>query len=340
MPGLSRLIDCRVYRLQLRSPFRGLAHREGVLLHGPGGWGEFAPFADYTTRQDSYWLAAAVEMAAGAVPEALRDWVGVNAILPDTDAADLADLTRTAVVDHGCRTVKLKVGAAGVAADVARLAAVRSALDDSLGTAAGRIRIDANGRWSPAQAIDALAHLADYGIEYVEQPCATADDIAVVRSSGTGVPIAVDEVLRRDRRFTQLADIADVAVVKVAPLGGGRAVLDLVPGLGVPVVISSALESTVGLSRDARVAAALPGLDMDCGLGTGLLLATDVVPDPLVPRHGRVAARLRQPDPAALERAAAPHADAWLDRMDAAWQSALAAGLIPQEQLVRLGAAA
>jgi O-succinylbenzoate synthase len=279
-------------------------------------------------------------MMTGQVPQPLRSHVPVNAILPDVAPQELAQLTRRAAREHGCRTVKLKVGAHDPDLDVRRVRAVRHALDDVLGEAWGRIRIDANGRWTPARAIAALTSLREFGIDYVEQPCRSLAEIAAVRAADTGVAIAVDEVLRRDRQFVGLAAVADVAVLKVAPLGGGRAVLALAQSLDVPVVISSALESSVGLSRDARVAAALPRPPLDCGLGTGALLAADVVADTLLPRDARVAVDPRQPDPGKLAAAALPDASAWLDRVDRAWEAALAGGLMPADQVARLREAA
>jgi len=340
MSLLTHLTDCRPYRLPLRAPFRGLRHREGVLLQGPDGWGEFAPFADYGPAQDAYWLAAAVEMMTGQVPPPLRSHVPVNAILPDVAPQELAHLARRAAREQGCSTVKVKVGADDHGLDVRRVRAVRHALDDVLGEAQGRIRIDANGRWTPARATAALTALREFGIDYVEQPCRSVAEIAAVRAAETGVPIAVDEVLRRDRRFRGLSAFADIAVLKVAPLGGGRAVVELAASLDVPVVISSALESSVGLSRDARVAAALPRPPLVCGLGTGALLAADLAADTLLPVHGCVPVDLLQPDPVRLDAAPTPDRAGWLARVERAWENAVAAGIVPDDQVARLEEAA
>lgn len=340
MLPLSRLADCTPYVLPLRDPFRGLTSREGVLLHGPAGWGEFAPFDDYTMASDALWAAAAVESMTGFVPRPLRDSVATAAVLPEADPVRLAELVREAVVGHGCRTVKLKVAGSDAAADIAAVRAVREALSGSLAGGDGGIRIDANGRWSRAEALALLPELAQYGLDYVEQPCTAAADVAAVRAAGIGVPVAVDETLRRDREFDGVAQIADIAVLKVAPLGGGRAAVALAAQLDVPVVISSALESAVGLSRDARVAAAVTPLDLECGLGTGLLLAVDVVAPPLTPQEGAVPTSLRAPDPAALAAVRHPDPTGWLERLDRAGELAVAQGLIPPEQVAVLEDAA
>ena len=338
MPPLSRLAACTPYLLPLRDPFRGLTRREGVLLRGPAGWGEFAPFRDYTARSDAFWAAAAVEAMTGFVPQPLRNAVATAAVLPETDPVRLRELVREAVVGHGCRTVKLKVAGSDAAADIAAVRTVREALEASLGAGAGagRIRIDANGRWTRAEALAVLPQLADFGLDYVEQPCAAAADVAAVRAADIGVPVAVDETLRRDRVFGGLARVADIAVLKVAPLGGGRATVALAAQLDVPVVISSALESAVGLSRDARVAGAVSDLDLDCGLGTGLLLAADVVAPVLAPQGGAVSTALRAPDPEALAAVRHPDPGGWLERLDRAGELAVAHGLIPPEQIAVL----
>lgn len=299
---MEELLDtARVFALPMVHRFRGVTVREGVLLRGPAGWGEFAPFRDYTDAQCVPWLRAAVESATTPWPAARRDRVPVNVIVPVIEPAVAADL----VAASGCRTAKVKVADPGaeLSTDLARVRAVRAALGP-----AGRIRIDANGAWTVDEAVDAIARLDDAadGLEYVEQPCPTLADLAAVRSR-IRPKIAADESIRRaaDPRAVRLADAADVAIVKVAPLGGVRAALELAAAAGVPAVVSSAVDSAVGLAAGVALAAALPELPYACGLGTGVLLAADVCAAAPRPVGGFLSVRDRAPDPDRIGRVAA-----------------------------------
>jgi O-succinylbenzoate synthase len=303
----------RVFALPMVHRFRGVTVREGVLLHGPAGWGEFAPFRDYSDAQCVPWLRAAIESATTPWPARVRDTVPVNVIVPVIEPAVAADL----VAASGCRTAKVKVADPGteLSSDVARVGAVRAALGP-----AGRIRIDANGAWTVDEAVDAIARLDDAagGLEYVEQPCPTLAELAAVRER-VRPRIAADESIRRadDPRAVRLADAADVAIVKVAPLGGVRAALDLAAAAGVPAVVSSAVDSAVGLAAGVALAAALPELPYACGLGTGVLLATDVCAAVPRPIGGFLAAQDRPPDPDRIDEVAAEAETTayWRDRL-------------------------
>jgi len=178
-----------------------------------------------------------------------------------------------------------------------------------------------------------LSQVRNCRIEYVEQPCTSAAELAILRNHDVGVPIAADELLRRDRDFAAATQLADVAILKVAPLGGGAETLRLADQLQLPVVISSAAESSVGLARDACVAAALPSPRLSAGLGTGTLHEVDVMNPALVPVDGLIPAQLRQPDPAAMAQVTEPAPPEWLDRLTAAWSMAQELQLIPAEQL-------
>ena len=273
------------FRVPLTTRFRGVTERHGLLLHGPHGWGEWSPFDEYADEVAAVWLDAAIDAACTPAPRALRDRVPVNVTVP----AVRPDEARAIVVASGCATVKAKVAEPGqtLVDDVARVAAVREALEATAGAGA-RIRIDANAAWSVDEsiaAIGALEEAAD-GLEYVEQPCATLDALAEVRVR-TGVRVAADEAIRRDHADPLLVrDAVDVAVVKVQPSGGVTAALALIEQLGLPAVVSSALDTSVGLAAGVRLAAALPALPFACGLATGLLLADDVVASPLRPVDG------------------------------------------------------
>ena len=269
----------RAFAIPMRNRFRGITVREGALLHGTVGWGEFSPFAEYGPAESSRWLASAIESATAGWPEPVRDTVGVNVTVPAVGPAAAHDIAARS----GCRTAKVKVAEPGQGErdDLERVAAVRDALGP-----AGRIRVDANGGWDVGQAARMLGRLASFGLEYAEQPCATLDDLARLRRL-TDVPLAADESIRKasDPLAVRAAGAADIVVLKVAPLGGVRPALRVAAGCGLPVVVSSAVESSVGLAAGVALAAALPELDYDCGLATMSLLTGDVTGDPL--RAGR-----------------------------------------------------
>jgi O-succinylbenzoate synthase len=283
--------SARVVRVPLHTRFRGVTEREAVLLRGPAGWGEFAPFLEYDDAESARWLAAAVEAALVGWPEPRRTEIPVNATVPAVPAAAVPSVL---VRFPGCTTAKVKVAEAGqtLRDDVERVAAVR----DVLGPA-GRIRVDANAAWTVEQAIAALEELAPLGLEYAEQPCATLPELAALRTR-VDVPVAADESVRKaaDPAGVDLTDAADVVVIKSAPLGGVRPALGAAAAYGLPVVVSSALDTSVGLAAGIALAAALPDLPYACGLGTAGLLAEDVTTAPLVPSGGTVPVRPVDPD--------------------------------------------
>lgn len=300
------LSEVFVVALPMRVRFRGIDVREALLLRGPGGWGEFAPFPEYDDAESVRWLAAALEAARGDRPPAVRDRVPVNATVPAVAAADVpAVLARF----PGCTTAKVKVAQAGqeLRDDVDRVAAVREVLGPG-----GRVRVDANGAWSVEDARSALAALAAYGLEYAEQPCATVEELARLRvalaRAGVDVPVAADESVRRveDPLRVARAGAADVVVLKVAPLGGVRPALRIAQECGLPVVVSSALDTSVGIAAGVALAAALPELPYACGLATTSLMAGDVTTEPLDGDGGELPVRAVEADPALLERWAAP----------------------------------
>ncbi len=284
------------FRVPLATPFRGVDARDGLLLRGPAGWGEFSPFADYPPHRAARWLAAAREAAADGWPAPRRDTVPVNTTVPAVDPGTAHRL----VARSGCGTAKVKVAEAGqtLADDLARCEAVRDALGPH-----GRLRIDANGAWDVDAAADALTALDRFALEYAEQPVATLPEMRALRGRVT-VPLAADESVRTAEDPLRVADLdaADIVVLKAAPLGGVRAALDVADACGLTVVVSSAMETSVGLSAGVALAAALPELPYACGLGTATLLADDVAADPLAPTDGAVAVRRVGPDPDRLAR--------------------------------------
>lgn len=316
IPPLSDLLAAaHVVSLPLVTRFRGVDHREAVVLRGPAGWTEFSPFLEYDDDEAAVWLAAAVDYGWADQPPALRSEIAVNATVPAVAAADVHDVLARF---DGCRTAKVKVAERGqsLADDIARVRAVRRALG-----AEGRVRIDANGGWNLDEAERAVHALAEFDLEYVEQPCADIDELVELRHriADWDIPIAADESVRKaaDPLAVARAGAADLLVVKAQPLGGVRRALDIVAEAGLPAVVSSALETSVGLAMGVALAAALPSLDYDCGLGTASLLAADVTTSPLRPRAGTLPVGRVEADPDLLARHAAstPRREWWLARL-------------------------
>ena len=296
VPELSDVLsDAHVVGLPMRVRFRGITFRETMVLRGPAGWGEFGPFPEYGDEEAATWLASAIEAAWLGPPPAVRDRVPVNATVPAVSAAEVAGVLARF---PGARTAKVKVAERGqtLADDVARVRAVREC--------GLTVRVDANGGWSVDEAVRALQSLGP--LEYAEQPCATVEELVEVRRRVPDVRIAADESIRRAEDPLRVARLGglDVAVVKVAPLGGMRRVLSLAGELaerGIPIVVSSALDSAVGVGAGVAAAAALPSLDFACGLGTGGFFTEDVGTTPgLV--DGALAVGAVSVDPARVRR--------------------------------------
>ncbi|MDO5683404.1 MAG: o-succinylbenzoate synthase [Propionibacteriaceae bacterium] len=305
-----------VFDIGLRTRFRGITRRQGMVWQGPAGWAEWSPFLDYHGDELKPWLAAADEAAEIGFPAPVRDRIPVNCTIPALDP----EPSRALAAESGCRTAKIKVAEPGqtLGDDLARVEAVRDALGPD-----GAVRVDANGGWSFDEAIIALRELSRFGIEYAEQPVATVEDLARLRRElvrrTISVPIAADESIRRSGDPERVAELAaaDVAVLKVQPLGGVRRCLELADLLGLPVVVSSALETSIGLAAGVALAAALPELPYACGLNTRALLTDDVVTDSLIAVDGEIAVRGVEADVSALTRCAAGPEDValWTERL-------------------------
>nr|WP_234880191.1 o-succinylbenzoate synthase [Mycolicibacterium litorale] len=298
----------------MRVRFRGITVRELALIEGPAGWGEFGPFLEYAPAEAATWLASAIEAAYSAAPATRRDRIAINATVPAVNAAQVPEVLARF---PGARTAKVKVAEAGqtLADDVARVNAVRAAVPT--------VRVDANGGWTVEEAVVAAAALtADGTLEYLEQPCRTVAELAELRSR-VAVPIAADESIRKaeDPLHVVRAGAADVAVVKVAPLGGVQPLLDIAAQIDIPIVVSSALDSAVGIARGLYAAAALPRLEHGCGLGTGGLFVEDVAA-PLTPVDGLLPVAPVVPDPDRLSALAAPseRRQWWIDRVAACFE--------------------
>ncbi|WP_454811254.1 o-succinylbenzoate synthase [Paenarthrobacter nitroguajacolicus] len=317
LPSLEELLDsAHVVSLPMRVKFRGIMERETLLLRGPHGWGEFCPFPEYDDDESSRWLAAALEAGWLGFPTPVRDRIPVNATVPAVSAERVPEvLARFGRVD----AVKIKVAERGqsLREDIARVNAVREALPNAA------IRVDANGGWDIDQAVEALGKLSAVELEYAEQPVPTIEGLAEVRrrlaAAGTPVLIAADESVRKedDPLRVARAGAADLIVVKVAPLGGVARALDIVEQAGLPAVVSSALDTSVGIRAGLALAAALPSLPYACGLGTVSLFTSDITLDPLVADDGAIQLRETVADPGLLEQYAAPaeRQDWWRDRL-------------------------
>ncbi|MBO9039592.1 o-succinylbenzoate synthase [Curtobacterium flaccumfaciens] len=310
LPDLAELLaDAHVVALPMRVRFRGITTREAVVLRGPAGWTEFSPFVEYDDAEAAAWLRATVDF--GWIDhEPAADSVPVNATVPAIAADDVADLLGRY---PGCTTAKVKVAEPGTTVDddVARVAAVRRVMGPE-----AAVRVDANGLWSVDQAAAALERLAPFDLQYAEQPCATVPELAELRTrtAGLGVRVAADESVRKatDPLAVARAGAADVLVVKAQPLGGITAARAVIADAGLPCVVSSALDTSVGLGMGAFLAAAAMTPGYAAGLGTAAMFAGDVTADPLLPVGGRVPVRRVDVTPELVQRSAAsPERTAW-----------------------------
>lgn len=318
IPSLAELVaNAKVVSLPLRTKFRGLTDREILLFEGPNGWAEWAPFTEYTDDESAHWLAAAIEFSHGELPTLHRDRIPVNATLPAVGP----DLVEKVLSRFGnFSTVKIKVAEAGqgINEDLARIATVRGLYPDA------KIRLDANGGFNVATALDLANQLVklEVPLEYFEQPVATIAEMAELKLqlNRIGIKIAADESVRKvsDPLAVAQANAADILVLKVAPLGGINRAIEIAREAELPVVISSAIDSSVGLSMGAYLAAAIPDLQFDCGLGTSALLAGDVTRDTITAKDGFIDVRRVEVDDQKLEtfRAEEHREDWWLERLE------------------------
>jgi O-succinylbenzoate synthase len=297
--------------------FRGLSHREALIFKGTKRWAEFSPFIEYSDQEASNWLAAALSFANQELPKLHRDTVGVNATLPAVSPDQVEEVLRK--FDE-FSTVKIKVAEAGqtLIDDIVRVLKVTSSYPDV------RIRLDANGNFSPEQALELLAQIPIERLDYFEQPCASIDELVELRTTikhlGLKVLIAADESIRKASDPIEVAErqAADIVMLKVQPLGGIDRSLEIARQTGLRAVVSSALETSIGLSQGAYLAAALPELDFDCGLGTLSLMESDIALEPLTPVAGRITPREIQPDAALLQKyqASPERTKWWLERLE------------------------
>jgi len=289
-------LELHPVRIPMRQRFRRVDHREAVLVRGPRGWGEFSPFPDYPPEVTTRWLAAALELACSELPEPVRQVIHVNVTVPATDPVTAVALVR----ESGASTAKVKIGEPGQSEgeDIARVRAVREALGPD-----GGLRVDVNASWDLDTAARRITRLAEFDLQYVEQPVATLDDMKALRSM-VEVPLAADEIVRQSPHPLRVIEegAADVLILKVQPMGGVSRVLELANRSTIPVVISSALETSVGMYGGLLAASLIPDLPYACGLGTVALIEGDPTREPLIPSDGLLAVRRPEPDPELLAR--------------------------------------
>jgi O-succinylbenzoate synthase len=311
-----KITQISVVSIPMLTKFRGLSHREALIFKGSKRWAEFSPFIEYSDQEASSWLASAISFANQELPKLHRTSVGVNATLPAVSPEEVDEvLSKFGVFS----TVKIKVAEQGqpLVADVLRVLKVANDYPNC------RIRLDANGNFTPEQALELLAQIPLDRLDYFEQPCASLDELVQLRQTiahlGLNVLIAADESIRKASDPLEVArrGAADIVMLKVQPLGGIERSLEIARQSGLKAVVSSALETSIGLAQSAYLAAALPELDYDCGLGTLSLMESDISSQPLTPIAGRITPTEIQPDAALMEKyqASPERTQWWLERL-------------------------
>jgi O-succinylbenzoate synthase len=308
--------ELQVVSIPVKNTFRGIKSREIALFEGPAGWSEFSPFLEYDNKQSAIWMKAALEAATKPAPTPLRNEVMVNATLPNIKPGEVEKVLSNF---DGCTTIKIKINDFTIDKEL---------LIESLKHVPNaKFRLDVNGGWTLDEAI---VNLKNYEgefaglIDYVEQPCIDIADLKVLKNE-TGIKIAVDESIRKflSSDLTKLKDVADIAVIKWAPSGGINAALDLIKQISLPVVVSSALDSSVGISHGLALACAIPNLYGACGLATVALLEGDVTSDSLLASKGVIANHKVIPDRISEFKVDNQRQKWWQDRADLIYEGSL-----------------
>ena len=308
--------ELQVVSIPVKNTFRGIKSREIALFEGPAGWSEFSPFLEYDNKQSAIWMKAALEAATKPAPTPLRNEVMVNATLPNIKPGEVEKVLSNF---DGCTTIKIKINDFTIDKEL---------LIESLKHVPNaKFRLDVNGGWTLDEAI---VNLKNYEgefaglIDYVEQPCIDIADLKVLKNE-TGIKIAVDESIRKflGSDLTKLKDVADIAVIKWAPSGGINAALDLIKQISLPVVVSSALDSSVGISHGLALACAIPNLYGACGLATVALLEGDVTSDSLLASKGVIANHKITPDRISEFKVDNQRQKWWQDRADLIYEGSL-----------------
>jgi O-succinylbenzoate synthase len=308
--------DLTVVAIPTRTNFRGVTIREAALFHGAAGWSEFSPFIEYSDVEAEQWLYAALEGANTPWPELKRSSIGINATLPKVEIDRVPEILNRF---PGAKTVKIKVDDFENDCEL-----VEAALDFNPDF---KIRLDVNGGWSLETA---LLNLYNYNLrfgkvfEYIEQPCLEIADLKELKKE-IPMKIAIDESIRKalTSDFSGANEFADIAIIKWAPSGGITRAKKLIEKIGLPAVISSALDTGIGISHGLALAASQNTLDFDCGLATTSLLESDVITPPLEITAGTIAVNRSSPDEKLVAKYLAP-ADRrlwWQNRIERIWDS-------------------
>jgi O-succinylbenzoate synthase len=295
------LVDIRVLSLPLKSSFRGVTSRELMIFRGQERYAEFSPFLEYQDQEAATWLQAALAFANEDLPDLKRDAIPVNATLPAVNGDRVEQLLENF---PGFRTVKIKVAEKGqlLQDDIARIRAVKKLHPDV------KIRLDANGGFTVNQALNLLESLREIELEYFEQPVASIAELVQLRSAlreiGSNLKIAADESIRKatDPLLVARERAADIAVIKMQPLGGVARAKEIAQDSGLEIVVSSALESSLGIAQGLYLAGSLENLDYDCGLWTQNLFTDDIVKTPLKVQNASISVAIPELDPEKLER--------------------------------------
>ena len=303
----------QVVSIPVKANFRGINFREIALFEGPAGWSEFSPFIEYSNKESSTWLKAAIEGATKEPPKPIRDQVEINATLPNVKVNEVKELLAGF---NGCNTIKIKIN--DFETDQALLIECLKEIPKA------KFRLDVNGGWALEEAIaNVQSYEKAFGslIEYIEQPCTDFADLNSLRNS-TGIKIAVDESIRKYLAgdLARIKEVADIAIIKWAPTGGIIAALEVIEKIGLPVVISSALDSSVGISHGLSLAEAIPNLYGACGLGTVCLFEGDVTSNSLIPTNGIIKNRKVIPDRIEEFKAESGRQKWWQDRANAVYE--------------------
>lgn len=321
MISLDQILDSlTVIQLPMRTKFRGITNREIALFKSEGCWGEFSPFLEYDNKESIPWLFSGIEAATNSNFPIHREWIEINGTIPDTDSE--SEIVQLIELYQGAQTFKVKVGS-GLSEDLVRISRVRKFAPNA------KIRIDVNGSWSVKDAISNIRaiyqEVSGENLDYVEQPVATLAELKELKESlGIPVKIAVDELLRKsnDPLKLDLTDAADILILKVAPLGGIAKSLEIASHHNLPVVVSSALESAIGISHGLQLAAALPELNYASGLATGKLFLKDIAKHEI--KDGQVRVNTPKIEPEQIRELQAPkeRIEWWRNRIERVWELA------------------
>ncbi len=308
------ITDLHILSIPLKHQFRGIDYREVALFRGPQGWSEFSPFLEYETVEASHWLKAAVLAAHQPWPTQFRTKVQVNATLPQVNVEEVPGVLANY---PGCTAIKIKVDGFEDGAEL--IEAALNEIPDA------KIRLDVNGGWSLEAA---LLHLYDYNLrfgnifEYIEQPCASSSELAKLKRE-MPFKIAVDEAIRKNLNtdLHELSEIADVAILKWAPVGGMESAHEIASRIGLPVVISSALDTGIGISHSLALAGSFQRLDYACGLGTTSLFVEDICAPSSLVQDGALTIERRNPIPELLVKyqANTSRIEWWRNRIANIW---------------------